>query len=98
MLDVLVAKYNIDPKKTLMIGDRSVFIYPYSLNVFPAHTRTHCTLFIHFLCTLHKEEKEEDVCIDPRTIVWELACRRCYIHRVNRVNSRSGCAATMTAL
>ena len=24
MFDVLVAKYNIDPKKTLMIGDRSV--------------------------------------------------------------------------
>jgi len=30
MLDVIVAKYNIEPKKTLMIGDRyglHVFIY-----------------------------------------------------------------------
>jgi len=26
MFDVLAAKYNVDPKKTLMIGDRSVLV------------------------------------------------------------------------
>jgi len=31
--DVLVSKYNIDPQKTLMIGDRSVLLNLYLFNV-----------------------------------------------------------------
>jgi len=29
MFDILVSKYNIDPKKTLMIGDRLVYLLTY---------------------------------------------------------------------
>jgi len=32
--DVLVSKYNIDPQKTLMIGDRSVFLYLFTYLMF----------------------------------------------------------------
>ena len=43
MFDVLVSQYNIDPKKTLMIGDRLVLLSLFDSAVFPhfvayAHT------------------------------------------------------------
>jgi len=48
MFDVLVSKYNIDPKKTLMIGDRYVCLCFYLLTFFfhniPAFQLLTCAL------------------------------------------------------
>jgi len=68
MFDVLVTKYNIDPQKTLMIGDRSVFIYLYARNVFATYTLTQCMLFTYFLCQCTKEKRRflrrpQDCCV-----------------------------------
>ena len=47
MIDVIVAKYNIDPKKTLMIGDRSVVLHDtFTYLLFPQF-RDRCCYFCY---------------------------------------------------